>query len=86
MFFTLFGDWMWGGGGPPNGVVHNPLLQFFTLYKNRRLRNLFFYNVTTHNDQPSYVKHVLGSVCVFFTLYSSTIEVSETYFFDIVMS
>ena len=25
--------------------------------------------VTTHNDHPSYVKHVLGSVYVFFTLF-----------------
>ena len=30
-------------------------------------RNLFFYIVTTHNDHPSYVKHVLGNICVFFT-------------------
>ena len=25
--------------------------------------------VTTHHDQPSYVKHVLGRICLFFTLF-----------------
>ena len=25
--------------------------------------------VTAHNDHPSYVKHVLGCICVFFTLF-----------------
>ena len=29
MFFTLFGNWV--GGGSPKGLVHNLLLQFFTL-------------------------------------------------------
>ena len=34
MFFTLFGDWVHGGGGgAPKGLVHNLLMQmqFFTL-------------------------------------------------------
>ena len=31
MFFTLFGYWVGGGGGPPKGLVHNPLMQFVTL-------------------------------------------------------
>ena len=30
MFFSLFGYWV-GGGGPPKGLVHNLLMQFFTL-------------------------------------------------------
>ena len=30
MFFTLFGYWV-GGGGSPKGLVHNLLMQFFTL-------------------------------------------------------
>ena len=48
VFFTLFGHWARkGGGGSPKGLVHNLLMQFFTLG-------------------------------------SSKIEVSETYFFDIV--
>ena len=32
MFFTLFGDWAaGGGGGAPKGLVHNLLMQLFTL-------------------------------------------------------
>ena len=30
MFFTLFGYWV-GAGGSPKGLVHNLLMQFFTL-------------------------------------------------------
>ena len=30
MFFTLFGYWF-RGGGSPKGLVHNLLMQFFTL-------------------------------------------------------
>ena len=74
----------------------------------------FFDIVTTQNDHPRYVKHVLGRIYVFFilfgywagrgggeggqkglvhnmlmqffSLYSSKIEVSETYVFDIVIT
>ena len=32
MFFTLFGYSVWGGGGgAPRGLVHNLLMQFFTM-------------------------------------------------------
>ena len=32
VFFTLFGYWVrGGGGGSPNGLVHNLLRQFFTV-------------------------------------------------------
>ena len=31
VFFTLFGYWVRGGGGPPKGLLHNLLMQFFTL-------------------------------------------------------
>ena len=31
MFFTLFGHYAGGGGGSPKGLVHNLLMQFFTL-------------------------------------------------------
>ena len=31
MFFTLFGYWVRGGGGSPKGLVHDLLVQFFTL-------------------------------------------------------
>ena len=30
MFSALFGYWV-GGGGSPKGMVHNLLMQFFTL-------------------------------------------------------
>ena len=37
-------------------------------FKNRSFRNLFFFDiVATLNNHPSYVKHVLGSIYVFFT-------------------
>ena len=31
MFFTQFGYWSHGGGGARKGLVHNLLMQFFTL-------------------------------------------------------
>ena len=31
VFFTLFGYWVGGAGGPPKGFVHNLLMQFVTL-------------------------------------------------------
>ena len=33
MFFTILGCWVgiWGGVGAPKGLVHNLLMQFFTL-------------------------------------------------------
>ena len=31
LFFTLFGYFLRGGGGSPKGLVHNLLMQFFTL-------------------------------------------------------
>ena len=30
MFFSLFGYWVCGGG-PPKGLVHNLLMQFFSV-------------------------------------------------------
>ena len=34
MFCTIFGYWAGGGGGgAPRGLVHNRLMQFFTLHK-----------------------------------------------------
>ena len=55
--------------GLVNGPVHNLLMQFFTLgqLKNRSFRNFFFDIVTTQNDHPRYIKHVLGRIYVFFT-------------------
>ena len=69
MFFTLFG--YWGGGGAPTGLVHNLLMQFLTLDSSKMecFETCFFDTVITQNDQPRYVKHVLGRIYVFFTLF-----------------
>ena len=75
MFFTQF--WVFGyylrggGGGSPKGLVHNLLMQFFTLIcsKMEVFETCFFDIVITQNDHPRYVKHVLGCICVFFILF-----------------
>ena len=60
-----------GGGGPPKGLVHNLLVQFFNpdSSKIEVFETCFFDIVTTQNDHPRYVKHVLGRIYVFFTLF-----------------
>ena len=70
MFFTLFGCWVRGGGVSPKGRVHNLLMQFFTSDSSKMevFETYFFDIVTTQNDHPSYGKHVLGRIYVFFTL------------------
>ena len=47
------------------------LMQFFTLDSSKIevFETCFFDIVTTQNDHPRYVKHVLGCICVFFTLF-----------------
>ena len=59
-----------GGGGAPKGLGHNLLVQFFTLDSSKIevFETCFFDIVTTQNGHPSYVKHVLGCICVFFIL------------------
>ena len=44
---------------------------FFTLGSSKiEVCETYFYDiVTAHNDHPSYVKHFLGCICVFFTLF-----------------
>ena len=73
MIFTLFGYYLRGGGGgaSPKGLVHNLLMQFFTLgcSKIELFEFCFFDVVTTQNDHPRYVKHVLGRMYVFATLF-----------------
>ena len=54
-----------GGRVSPKGLVHNLLMQFFTLGSSE-IAVYFFDIVTTHNDHPSYVKHDLRSIYVFF--------------------
>ena len=55
--------------GLVNGPVHNLLMQLFTpdSSKIEVFETCFFDIVTTQNDHPSYVKHVLGRIYVFFT-------------------
>ena len=71
MIFTLFGYWPHGGGGSPKGLVHNLLMQFFTLGSSEIevFKTCFYDIVITRYDHPNYVKHVLGRICVFFTLF-----------------
>ena len=49
--------------------MHNLLMQFFNpdSSKIEVFETCFFDIVTTQNDHPSYVKHVLGRIYVFFT-------------------
>ena len=51
--------------------MHNLLMQFFTpdSSKIEVFETCFFDIVTTQNDHPRYGKHVLGRICVFFTLF-----------------
>ena len=57
--------------GLVNGPGHNLLMQFFTLGSSKMevFETYFFDIVTTQNDHPSYAKHVLGRIYVFFTLF-----------------
>ena len=51
--------------------MHNLLMQFFTVASSKIevFETCFCDIVTTQNDHPSYVKHVLGRIYVFFTLF-----------------
>ena len=51
--------------------MHNLLVQFFNpdSSKIEVFETCFFDIVTTQNDHPRYVKHVLGRIYVFFTLF-----------------
>ena len=53
------------------GRYNNLLMQFFTpgSSKIEVFETCFFDIVTTQNDHPSYAKHVLGRIYVFFTLF-----------------
>ena len=56
--------------GLVNGAVHNLHVQFFTLGSSKiEVFETCFYDImTTQNDHPRYVKHVLGRIYVFFIL------------------
>ena len=54
-----------------NGPVHNLLMQFFTSGSSKIevFETCFYDIVTTRYDHLSYVKHVLGRIYMFFTLF-----------------
>ena len=57
--------------GLVNGPVHNLLMQFFAPDSSKiEVSETYFYDiVTTQYDHPRYVKHVLGRIYMFFTLF-----------------
>ena len=71
MWFSHYLDIGSGGGGVPKGLVHNLLMQFFTLGGSKiEVSDTFFFDiVTTQNEHPCYVKHVLGRIYVVSTLF-----------------
>ena len=55
VFFTLFGVWVrGGGGGSPQGLVHNLLRQFFTVDSSKiaRSRSYHLSFLIPHSDNP----------------------------------
>ena len=64
------------GGGLPKGLVHNLLVQFFTLgtSKIEVFETCFYDIVITENDHPLYVKHVSGRIYMFFTPFGNSVR------------
>ena len=62
---------MLGGGGVSQGTGAQPAYAVFhpSSSKIEVFETYFFDIVTTQNDHPSYGKHVLGRIYVFFTLF-----------------
>ena len=60
-----------GGGGLPRDGYTTCLCIFFTLGSSKIevFESCFYDIVTTGYDHARYVKHVLGRICVFFTLF-----------------
>ena len=73
MFFTLFGYQVGGGGvGGLLGDWYTTRSCSFSPWvaqKWKFSKLVFFDVVTTQNDHPRYVKHVLGRMYMFFTLF-----------------
>ena len=57
-----------GGGSKWIGMVHNMLMQFFTLGSSKiKISEKYLFDIlATHNAHSSYVKHVLGNVYLVF--------------------
>ena len=66
--FVFVGIVCGGGGGLPTEWYTTCLHNFSpsAAQKPKFSKLIFFDIVTTHKDHPSYVKHVLGSISVFF--------------------
>ena len=60
-----------GGVGVPKGLAHNLLMLLLTLGSSKMevFQTYDFDIVITYNDHPRYVKHVLGHIYAFFTLF-----------------
>ena len=67
VFFTVFGYWARGGGGVCKEIGTEPVYAVFIVgsSKSEVFETYFVDTVTTQNDHPRYVKHVLGSIYVF---------------------
>ena len=70
MFFTLFGEWVQGGGVPRDWYTtcccnFSP----WAAQKSKFAKLIPFDIVTTQNDHATYVKDVVGSVYVVFSPY-----------------
>ena len=65
-FFTPFG--CFGGGGVPRVLGHNLLMEFSNPRSSKMefSETEFFYILTIHNDQVSYIKHVVDPLYWFF--------------------
>ena len=79
MFFTLFGYWP-HGGGVSQGIGTQPAMRVFTLDSSKMevFKTCFFDIVTTQYDHPSYLKHVLGRIYMFFTLFGYWVGVGRS--------
>ena len=71
VFFTPIGYYVQGGGVLPRDWYTTCLCSFSPCraQKSTFSKLVFFDIVTTQNDHPRYVKHVLGCIYVFFTLF-----------------
>ena len=78
MFFTPFGYGLCetGGGGGSQWTGTQPTSAVFhpVHLKNSRSRNIVFDLVATENGHSNYVKHVLGNIHVFFTLFGYLVK------------
>ena len=70
MFFTLLGDWF-SGRGSPKALVHNLLMQLFTLGTSKvEVFETWFYDIViAENDHSRDVTHVSGRIYLYLSLF-----------------